>query len=72
MPARRDGPVSLFGRCSLGHRARLVCYEDRKLSHQESYVCILVAAHHHVYQVTCPTCGEEYTISDLGVERVKE
>jgi hypothetical protein len=72
MPARRYGPVSLFGRCSLGHRARLVCYEDRKLSHQESYVRILVAAHHHVYQVTCPACGEDYTISDLGVERVKE
>jgi phage terminase large subunit GpA-like protein len=35
-------------------------------------VRILVAAHHHVYQVTCPACGEEYTISDLGVERVKE
>jgi hypothetical protein len=33
---------------------------------------MLVAAHHHVYQVTCPTCGEEYTISDLGVERVEE
>jgi hypothetical protein len=72
MSTRRSGLVSLFGRCGRGHRARLVCYEDRKLNHQESYVRILVAAHHHVYQVTCPTCGEEYTISDSGVERVKE
>jgi hypothetical protein len=35
-------------------------------------VRILVAAHHHVYQVMCPTCGEAYTISDSGVERVNE
>jgi hypothetical protein len=72
MPTRRSKLVSLFGRCGRGHRARLVRYEDRKLNHQESYVCILAAAHHHVYRVTCPTCGEEYTISDLGVERVEE
>jgi hypothetical protein len=72
MTTRRSRLVSLFGRCGLGHRARLVCYEDRKLIHQESYVRILVAPHHHVYQVTCPTCSEEYTISDLGVERVEK
>jgi hypothetical protein len=72
MPARRTGLVSLFGRCGRGHRVRLVRYEDRKLSHQESYVEILLAAHHHIYRVTCPTCGEAYTTSDSGVERVKE
>jgi hypothetical protein len=70
--ARRSEPVSFFGRCSRGHRARLVCYEDRKLSHQESYVRILLGGHINVYRVTCPTCGEEYTISDVGVERVNE
>jgi len=72
MSAQRSSPLTLFGRCGRGHRARLVRYEDRKLNQQESYVRILVAAHHHVYRVTCPACGEEYTISDFGVERVKE
>ena len=70
MSARRSRPITLFGRCGRGHRARLVRYEDRKLNHQESYVRILVAAHFNVYRVTCPTCGEEYTTSDSGVERV--
>jgi hypothetical protein len=72
MSAQRGGPISLFGRCSRGHRARLVHYEDRKLNHQESYVRILVAAHFNAYQVICPICGEEYTTSNAGVERVNE
>jgi hypothetical protein len=72
MSAQRSGPVTLFGRCGLGHRARLVRYKDRKLNHQESYVRILVAPHFNSYRVTCPTCGEEYTTSDSGVERVNE
>ena len=25
---------------------------------------MLVAPHVHVYQVTCPVCGEEYTVSE--------
>jgi len=72
MSAQRSGPITLFGRCSRGHRARLVRYEDRKLNHQESYVRILVAAHFNAYRVTCPICGEEYTTSNAGVERVNE
>ncbi|MGB7042858.1 MAG: hypothetical protein WBD83_25190, partial [Xanthobacteraceae bacterium] len=63
---RRSEPVSFFGQCSRGHRARLVCYENGKLSHQESYVRILLAGHINAYQVTCPTCGEEY---DIGFGR---
>ncbi len=72
MPAQRSGPVSLFSRCGRGHRARLVRYDDRKLNYQESYVHILLAGHFNVYRVTCPTCGEVYTTSDSGVERVNE
>jgi hypothetical protein len=72
MSAQRSGPITLFGRCGRGHRARLVRYEDKKLNHQESYVRILVAAHFNAYQVTCPICGEEYTTSNAGVERVNE
>jgi hypothetical protein len=72
MPARRGGSISLFGRCGRGHRARLVCYKDGRLSQQESYVRILVAAHFNAYQVTCPICGEEYTTSNAGVERVNK
>ncbi len=33
---------------------------------------ILLAPHFNVYQVTCPTCGETYTVSESGVERVNE
>jgi hypothetical protein len=72
MSAQRSGPITLFGRCGRGHRARLVRYEDRKLNHQESYVHILVAAHFNAYRVTCPICGEEYTTSSVGVERVNK
>ncbi len=72
MSTQRSGPITLFGRCGGGHRARLVRYQDRKLNHQESYVRILVAPHFNVYRVICPTCGEEYTASDAGVERVNE
>jgi hypothetical protein len=31
---------------------------------------MLVAPHVHVYQVTCPVCGEEYTVSEARAERV--
>ena len=72
MAARRSGSITLFGRCGRGHRVRLVRYEDGKLNHREPYVCIFVAAHFNVYRVSCPTCGEEYTISSAGVERVNE
>ena len=72
MSGQRSGPVSLFGHCGRGHRARLVRYEDRKLNYQEVYVRILLAGHFNVYRVTCPICGEDYTVSDLGAERVKE
>jgi hypothetical protein len=72
MPAQRSGLVSLFGRCSRGHRARLVRYEDRKLKYQEPYVRTFLAGHFNVYGVKCPTCGEVYTTSDSGVERVNE
>ena len=71
----KDSPsnVALFGRCTQGHRARLVYY-DRTGRHQEAYVHMFVFSAGrdgavNVYRVTCPQCGEEYTTTDRGVER---
>jgi hypothetical protein len=35
-------------------------------------VRVLLAPHFNAYRVTCPACGEEYTTSEIGVERVNE
>jgi hypothetical protein len=65
--------LELFGRCTHGHRARLVYY-DRTGRNQEPYVHVFAvgagrAGPANVYRVTCPECGEEYTTLDSGVER---
>jgi len=66
-PSRR---MELFGRCSCGQRARLVYLDERNRACEEPYVRRFSAAHLSVYQVTCPACGAEYTMSDVSVERV--
>ena len=67
--------LELFGQCTKGHRARLVYY-DRAGRHQEPYMHVFGfgaggAGAVNVYRVTCPECGEEYTTTDRGVERVE-
>ena len=67
--------LELFGRCTGGHRARLVYY-DRAGRHQEPWVHSFPfgaggAGVVNFYRVTCPECGEEYTTTDRGVERVE-
>jgi hypothetical protein len=68
--------LELFGRCTQGHRARLVYY-DGAGRHQEFNVHMSVfgagrsTGAVNVYRVTCPACGEAYTTTDRGVERVE-
>jgi len=68
----RASRTELFGRCTRGHAARLVYY-DQSGRHQEPYVHMFVfgagpAGAANVYRVTCPTCGQEYTTTDSGLE----
>jgi len=67
---RPSQQMELFGRCACGQRARLVYLDERNRPCEEPYVRRFIAAHLSVYQVTCPTCGTEYTMSDASVERV--
>jgi hypothetical protein len=69
-PKRRNGPLVLFGRCHQDHRVRLGYLDRHNAAHGEPYVQILVAPHVRAYRVTCPLCGDEFTVSDAGVERV--
>jgi hypothetical protein len=67
--------LELFGRCTQGHRARLIYY-DRAGRHQEPYVHMFPfgagsAGGVNVYRVACPKCSEEYTTTDRGVERIE-
>jgi hypothetical protein len=68
--------LELFGRCTRGHRARLVYY-DRAGRHQEPWVHSLPfgvgsgSGGVNVYRVDCPQCGEEYATTDRTVERVE-
>ena len=70
---RRSGAMghsSCFGRCHQDHRVRLGYLDRHNAAHGEPYVQILVAPHVRAYRVTCPLCGDEFTVSDAGVERV--
>ncbi len=62
---------ALFGRCTRGHRARLVFF-DQAGRHQEPFVQMFAvgsaAGGANVYRVTCPTCGEQYTATASGAE----
>ena len=69
--------LELFGRCTRGHRARLVYY-DQTGRHQEPYVHMFVVpagsaggGAANVYRVSCPECGQEYTTFDSGLERAE-
>ncbi len=66
--------LELFGRCTRGHRARLVYY-DGAGRHREPWVHSFPFgagdAGVNVYRVDCPQCGEEYTTTDRRVERVE-
>jgi hypothetical protein len=74
MAKERLPNLELFGRCTHGHRARLVYY-DQTGRNQESYVHMFAvgagSAGANVYRVTCPKCGQEYTTFDSCVERVE-
>jgi|GEM_PF-6146733 len=65
--------LELFGRCTRGHRARLIYY-DQAGRHQEPWAHSFVFGAGsdgsvNVYRVTCPQCGEEYTTTDRDAER---
>jgi len=68
--ARRQQPAALFSRCSQEHRVRLGSIDQRNAFQGEAYVQICVAPHVRVYRVRCPVCGDDYTVSDVRVERV--
>ena len=67
--------LELFGRCTRGHRARLVYY-DKAGRHHEPWAQSFPsgagsAGAVNVYRVTCQTCGEAYSTTDRAVERVE-
>jgi len=75
MPSASKPWLEMFGRCTHGHRARLIYY-DQAGRHQEPWVHsfgfgVGSVGGVNVYRVDCPQCGEPYTTTDRGVERVE-